>query len=148
MKKTTIIILIVLLIVVIGFALNPFYWFMQPKEKPNQPELSKQETEFFNNFKNKCKCDVERFYYNFDSKGNETLDFKNYNKTPFKYSLAINQKNIHIDSDSIQKIVQHVKDNILLKNKNLKNITVHINYESYEYLYDNKKDSLMLQKEK
>ena len=32
---------------------------------------------------------MERFYYNYTSKGDDTLSEKKYNKVPFKYSLAL-----------------------------------------------------------
>jgi hypothetical protein len=147
MKKSTKIIIGIIVLVVLGFMLNPFYWLMQPKERPKQPELSKEEIVLFKKLKLIYNCELERFYYNYTPKGNDTLYEKEYNKIPFKYSLSIDlqKENDNISEDSIHKIGLHIKNDVLKKNIFLKKIMIYVDSEPNQYLYNYKKDSLVLQ---
>jgi hypothetical protein len=147
MKKSTKIIIGIIVLVVLGFMLNPFYWLMQPKERPKQPELSKEEIVLFKKLKLIYNCELERFYYNYTPKGNDNLYEKEYNKIPFKYSLSIDlqKENDNISEDSIHKIGLHIKNDVLKKNIFLKKIMIYVDSEPNQYLYNYKKDSLVLQ---
>ena len=146
-KKYIKIALGIIVLVLIGLMLNPFYWLMQPKERPKQPELSKEEVIFFKKLKATYNCDLERFYYNYTSKGEDTLFEKNYTKVPFKYSLSLDlqEGSNFLSDDSIYAIALDIKNKILKNNSSLKEIIIYRNYKNYKYLYDLKKDSLILQ---
>jgi hypothetical protein len=107
----------IIVLVLFGFILNPFYWLMQPQERPKQPQLSKEEVIFFKRLESIYKCDVERFYYNYTSKGDDTLFKKKYNKVPFQYSLSLDlQKgSTSLNDDSIYAIAFDIKNEILKK---------------------------------
>jgi hypothetical protein len=145
MKKSTKIIIGTIILVVLGFVLNPFYWLMQPKERPKQPELSKEEIVLFQKLKSTYNCELERFYYNYTPKGNDTLHEKKYDKVPFEYSIAIREPKNEPTDDLIYEIGLSIKNDILKRNKFLQKIIIYRNFKSYEYLYDYKKDSLVLQ---
>lgn len=162
MKKTTKIIIGIIVLVALGFILNPFYWLMQSQTRP-QPELSKEEIVLFEKLKSTYhNCKLERFYNNYTSKGYDTLYEKRYNKVPFEYSLSLeridkydlndnhnddlnNDLSNDLNDDLVFEIGLNVKNNILKRNKFLQKISIYVDHKPYEYLYDYKKDTLVLQ---
>ena len=117
---------------------------MQPKERPKQPALSSNELKFFEQLEEKCRCKLERHYYNHTSKGLDTLFAEKYDKVPFIYSLSIDlpkEFSNDLDQDSLYNISKYLKENILNNNKMLKKIIIYKNYDSYQF--ENKDNQLI-----
>ena len=145
MKKAYKIAIPVIGLIILGFILNPFYWLMQPMKKGDQPELSKKEKDYFQQLTNKYDVGLKRLYINKNKVNEDTLFENEYNKIPFIYSLSIDllkEKNIS-DSD-IKDICLYIKNDILNRNNNLTKIIIYKNYDVYEYMYDAKSDTLVL----
>lgn len=143
MKKAYKIAIPVLGLIILGFIFNPFYWLMQPMKKGDQPELSKQEKDYFQQLTNKYDGVLKRLYINKDNE--DTLYENQYDKIPFVYSLSIDlPKEKNISENDIKDICLHIKNEILNRNNNLTKIIVYKNYDVYEYLYDAKSDTLVL----
>lgn len=146
MKKKTVIklFLVIFLIIILGFVFNPFYWFMEPKKIQKQPELSISEIKLFKQLEAGCSCKIERHYYNYTSKGLDTLYIDKYNKIPFNYTLSFaksEQLSNNFNKDSIYNLGLYIKKNILNNNNMLKKIIIYKNYDTYEY--NNEKDQLI-----
>ncbi|MFC6268963.1 hypothetical protein [Frigoriflavimonas asaccharolytica] len=147
MKKTYKIAIPIIGLIILGFIFNPFYWLMQPMKKGNQPELSKQEKDYFQQLTKKYDCGLKRLYINKNKDNEDTLFEDQYDKIPFIYSLSIDLPKVKDISDSdIKDICLHIKNEILNNDVDLTEIIIYKNYDIYRYLYDAKLDSLVLKK--
>lgn len=130
---------------ILAFIFNPFYWLMQPAKKNIQPETSTQEKQYFQNLEKNYSAKIKRMYYNKTQKEEDTL-YSDYTIRPFEYSLSMDiPKNKNIPKDSVLSIANDLKNSILNRNKNLKKISIYINYDTYIFNYDVTKDSLILE---
>ena len=149
---------IILLIVFIIFF--PFAYRM-PKF-PEQPKYSIAEKLFLEKLKKKYHCtEINRSYYNITAKEEDTFIKTDFLKHPFSYRIRIdfeNEKERYL-SDFKQESL-YIKDSILNKNENLKRIVFNVEitkqigsrssavtFNSFTYLYDKQKDSLIINKE-
>ncbi|MFK7050531.1 MULTISPECIES: hypothetical protein [Flavobacterium] len=130
---------IIISLVVIGlcFILNPFYWLMD-SSAIKQPELSIEEENYFEKFENESKISIERYYENFDSKGNDTLYINDFDKRVFDYTLALHMSNnkglFHLEEDSVFNIANHIKKEVLKNNKYLRYIYIYDDLNKYKFI--------------